>query len=109
MAPLQAVDDHILRLLQFCKREMSIDAQADSNAEIIYKIESHRRDATDPNMKLSRIFEVMNDLKDRVKIIQDYQITRSSLEHVFIHFAKFQLGTGAPILPQAVTPIPQVI
>jgi hypothetical protein len=28
------------------------------------------------------------------KVIQDFQVTRSSLEHVFIHFAKFQLGSG---------------
>lgn len=69
MVQYQAVDSHILSQLPFCKREISIDAQADSNAELIYKIEGHRRENADPNMKLSRIFEVMNDLKDRVKIV----------------------------------------
>ena len=83
------MDSYILGKLPFCKREISIDAQSDSNAELIYKIEGHRRENVDPNMKLSKIFEVMNDLKDRVKIVQEYQVTRSSLEHVFIHFAKF--------------------
>jgi UDP-N-acetylglucosamine 2-epimerase len=97
----------MLNQLPFCKREMSIDAQAETNAELIYKIEGHRRENLDPNMKLSRIFSVMNDLKDRVKVVQDYQVTRSSLEHVFIHFAKFQLGTGVPIIPQAGAIIPQ--
>ena len=78
---------------------MSIDQnpQIGENAEFIYKIEGHKRDHNDANMKLSNIFTVMNELKDQFRIITDYQVTRSSLEHVFIHFAKFQLGTGAPI------------
>jgi hypothetical protein len=40
----------------------------------------------------------MNELHKNA-FIADFQVTRSSLEHVFIHFAKFQLGTGMAIQP----------
>lgn len=85
------VDRHILGYLSFCKKELSINNQQNNQhqAEIIYKIEGNQQDvAADPSRRLSHIFHVMNDMVAQ-GIIIDFQVTRSSLEHVFIHFAKF--------------------
>ena len=44
-------------------------------------------------MQLSTVFDVLNDIK-RQGFISDFALTRTSLEQVFIYFAKFQLGAG---------------
>ncbi|KAL1110607.1 hypothetical protein AAG570_008135, partial [Ranatra chinensis] len=43
---------------------------------------------TDPNYKLSTLFERMEDLKERCHIIDDYIITQSTMEQVFLSFAE---------------------
>jgi hypothetical protein len=51
-------------------------------------------------VKLSHIFKAMNKLVADA-IIADFSVTRSSLEQVFIHFAKYQR--------MGVVPVPGVI
>jgi len=74
--------------------------------EVVYKLENvnkptdmmldsineHRESVETNNTqsaKLSEIFRTMNRLVEE-KLITDFSVTRSSLEQVFIHFAKFQ-------------------
>lgn len=79
--------------LPFAKLEVGGD-QAQPSAEIIFKVaRTNQMEDNDPAKRLSNIFAIMNELVEN-RIIQDFQVTRSSLEHVFIHFAKFQLGSG---------------
>ena len=95
---IEFLDRAIQERLPFAKRELQIDQQANNNnslVEIIYKIEGrHHEEEQDPARRLSNMFYVMNSLVEQ-GMIMDFSVTRSSLEHVFIHFAKFQLGAGA--------------
>jgi len=66
--------------LPFCVQ----NGQANDNWEIDYQI-------NDPEFKLSEVFRVFNELKNSQRIA-DFSVGRSSLEHVFIHFARYQHG-----------------
>ena len=56
--------------------------------ELVYKFDRRNR-----TIQLSDIFSYLNNLKTQ-GLFFDFAITRSSLEHVFIHFAKFQISGG---------------
>ncbi len=71
---------------------------ATQNSEIVYKIPGQQQDDKDPARKLSHIFYIMNEMLNS-GLIADFQVTRSSLEHVFIQFAKFQLNSGSAPQP----------
>jgi len=110
----QELDNLITQALPWSKKEDEVlgeiqiegeDQKRGGNfKEIIYNIRNmnHMSLNLPPNsqlseldheFKLSQVFGVLNRLVAE-EVISDFSVTRSSLEHVFVHFAKYQRTGG---------------
>jgi len=54
-----------------------------SDREVLFKVKSE-------DIKLSELFGKLQTLKSVDKVIKDFSLTQSSLEQVFLLFARFQ-------------------
>ena len=83
--------------LPFCKMLPSPNVVNENThlQEISYNVDlnSFGVNTNDQIRRLSMLFMQMNKMQDEKKV-HDFSITRSSLEQVFIHFARFQLNPG---------------
>ncbi len=60
---------------------------------ILYKIRAD-------DFIFSNLFEYLEDvLKEKEKLIEDYSVTQSTLEQIFIYFSKFQASNEAQPQP----------
>lgn len=86
------VANHVAQHLPYMKKVQSTeteDIHLPSGCKIyesIFKIEGDIE-----QVGLSRVFEGICDMKYRMQLITDFSVTRSSLEQVFIQFAKHQI------------------
>jgi ABC-type multidrug transport system ATPase subunit len=85
----QTVDQTIIQSFALCQKEIAAaEGTQSTKVELFYKIQSLSHRQNNQRSKLSEVFQVLNQYKQQ-GLIEDFQLTRASLEQVFIHFAKF--------------------
>ena len=85
--PLEA---HEKFIREFPKAEKLANSQV---GNILYKI---RVD----DFLFSNLFEYLEDvLKEKEQLIEDFSVTQSTLEQIFIYFSKFQASNEGQLLP----------
>lgn len=78
--------------MPFLKKLTSVETEAGRFVEHTYQLTDQE------GFALSKVFGQLNSLISEDKI-KDFEVTRTTLEQVFIHFAKFQIRGAAENAP----------